>query len=74
MASFDLLLTGFGTPESALLVLAVDDAVATAAADDDDEATTDNVTELAVEVDGRASVLSIRCAESTLIRLILGLL
>lgn len=74
MASFDLLLTEFGAIlGSALLVLAPADATATAK-DDDDEATTDSVTELAVEVDGRASALSVRCAESTLIRLILGLL
>lgn len=69
MASFDLLFTEFGGIGSAVLVLA---ATATAA---DDDATTDSVTELAVEVDGRASTLSdVRCTESTLIRLILGLL
>lgn len=75
MASFDLLLIGFGALELALLVVAVADATAADDDDDDDDAaTTDNVTELDVEVDGRASALSVRCAESTLIRLTLGLI
>lgn len=75
MASFDLLLIAFGALVSALLVVAVADADADAVADDDDDAaTTDNVTELDVEVDGRASALSVRCTESTLIRLILALI
>lgn len=73
MASFDLFIE-FGALESALLVVAVADVDDDDDEDDDndDAATTDSVTELDVEVDGRTSALSIRCVESTLIRLILG--